>query len=890
MDILTKLHIGRVEHKNNSQFELESTSLTKHAVILGATGSGKTVLSKVIVEEAALHGISTFAIDPKGDIGNLAFKSANFDFSRWSGKEADTLGIDRARYADTLQKIYCDKAAEFKVASSGVSNFAENVIVRIFTPKSSTGLAVGISPDLSVPRNFGKLLETDMAAAADLLDLTTYNLLRLAGYREGDRKEITFVSSMLENAWKGGKSLTIEDIIRNIENPSFSTIGSLPVSKVISDKERKDLVTRINLLISDPKLRSWSSAEPINFSAIFSGPSINILDLRNIRSEQEKHLFVELVLQQLFQWLIKQGSAQTLRYLLYFDEIAGYCPPVREPPSKKLLLLLIKQARAFGLGMLLASQNAIDLDYKIISNANVRFIGRLGAKRDIQRVSLGLELDAGAEREIARLKPGEFFCNIFDTKFKSIILSRWTFTYHRGPLEDSEIAELMAPFKKYKQLDIREQLRDESELELSAQKPELHQFEILAPEVVADDSQFLAVTAIEDNVETFLLLEKKFEVKNLASFVKLGSNLKSLKVLSAEQEEKFHPIFALNVSIFEKHYVKQSLDKVTELAVFGNKLIEVPPELSVSSHRIVPVESRRNAELCKGDIQKAINNIEKDLKYKFDILIEEKRKENISIKSAKPKAKIANIKINIAKMQQAINTDIDETTQYENLYNNLKKENKKKKKNLNSRMISIEYKIQTKKQKIISTRRKIEQLHTNRNALEEKIQQIEREEKNRFYDALGNIRSKTSFGITGWLVETVYRARILINDSKEHYGDVMWSAYTGEGTWGRCSVCSVPLAEGLTCSCGNLLCCNHLAYCKICLEPACIDHRITCYICSSLFCTSHSSKCEVCRSAACTRHSSICSICNRKVCKNCSQKKGLIKREIVCSSCAGLSY
>jgi hypothetical protein len=140
-------------------------------------------------------------------------------------------------------------------------------------------------------------LSADIASAADLLDLTSFNLLRLASYGEGDRKEITFISAILENAWENGKNLTVNDLIRNIENPSFSTIGSLPVPKVVSDRERKDLATRINLLISDPKLRSWSSAESINFSELFGGSSINILDLRNIQSEQEKRLFVELICQ-----------------------------------------------------------------------------------------------------------------------------------------------------------------------------------------------------------------------------------------------------------------------------------------------------------------------------------------------------------------------------------------------------------------------------------------------------------------------------------------------------------------------------------------------------------------------------------------------------------------
>ncbi|MEP0825151.1 MAG: ATP-binding protein, partial [Nitrososphaera sp.] len=586
-----KFNIGKT--MDGMKFELDRASLTKHAIVLGATGSGKTVLSKVIVEEAALQGIPTFAIDPKGDIGNLAFKSATFDFSKWCGKEADALKIDRAQYAAHLQETYQEKAREFSMESTSVAKNFEKVTVRIFTPKSSAGLAVGISPDLSAPKDFDKLLSNDISSAADLLDLTSFNLLRLAGYGEGDRKQVTFVSAILENAWKNGENLKIRDLIKNIENPSFSYIGSLPVSKVVSEKERKDLATRINLLISDPKLRSWSSAESINFSELFSSPSINILDLRNIQSEQEKHLFVELILQRLFQWLIKQGSAQTLRYLLYFDEIAGYCPPVREPASKKLLLLLIKQARAFGLGMILASQNAVDLDYKVISNANVRFIGRLGAQRDIQRVSVGLELDSDAEREIARLRPGEFFCNTFDPKFRSVIRSRWTLTYHRGPLEDNEIAELMAEFKKKSEAIVsqeQEEGEDGPEIKEEAIEEDLEEPTKFLP-VVAPESEIVA--ASDD--ETFFLLERKFEPKNLPAFIKLGSNLKSVKVLSVEPEERFSPVFELSVSVFEKGYVKQTLDKIVELAAFNDGLVELPEEHSITSHRIVPAEDRGKA-------------------------------------------------------------------------------------------------------------------------------------------------------------------------------------------------------------------------------------------------------------------------------------------------------
>jgi hypothetical protein len=865
-----RFHVGQTI--DGSRFQVDPASLTKHAIILGATGSGKTVLSKAIVEEAALQGIPTFAIDPKGDIGNLAFKSANFDFSKWSGKEADAFKVPREKYAASLQKSYREKAAEFKVAAGSAERFS-NIPVRIFTPKSSAGLAVGISPDLSAPKDFNQLLSRELSSAADLLDLTSFNLLRLAGYVETDRKEITLVSAILENAWKAGESLTISGLIKNIENPAIRSIGSLPLGKVVSEKERKELATKINLLISDPKLRSWSSAEPIDFSEVFSGPSVNVLDLRNIQSEQEKHLFVELMLQRMFQWLIKQGSARTLRYLLYFDEIAGYCPPVREPPSKKLLLLLIKQARAFGLGMLLASQNAVDLDYKVISNANVRFIGRLGAQRDIQRVSVGLELDSDAAREIARLGPGEFYCNIFDPKFKSVVRSRWTLTYHRGPLENSEIAELMAPMKKAEQT-VPKANKEETELQVDEmiESP---------PAATAEHS----IAFAQGKHENFLLLAKKFEPSNLRSFIRLGSNLKSLKVLSAESEERFYPVFELGASVFERSYAKQSLDKVVELAAFDGELIEIPKEHSIVPQRSVPLDTRGEAGLWRGELQKAVSKMEEELRQKFDILIEGKRKENIDTRGAKPQAKIAEIDWSIPGLHKAIKSDTEVVKEYEKLYKELKKESKKKK-SLKARLVSTTNKIETKKQRILSAERKIEQLRSNRKFLEETLEVIEEEEEEKFHLAVGNINSKTDYRVTGWLVEVVYRARITVNEGKEHYGDVAWSSHTGNGTWGRCSACSVALVEGWVCSCGSLLCSDHLAYCKICLEPACVEHRAICHICGSTFCVAHKIRCEICRAPACSNHSGICSVCNRKVCGNCSQKKGLIKSKIICSACS----
>jgi hypothetical protein len=378
-----------------------------------------------------------------------------------------------------------------------------------------------------------------------------------------------------------------------------------------------------------------------------------------------------------------------------------------------------------------------------------------------------------------------------------------------------------------------------------------------------------------------MLLEKRYEPKDLASFIRLGNNVKSLQVLSVEQEERFYPAFELSASVFEKSYAGQSLERVEELAAFGGRLVELPKKHTLVPQRHVPAETRKEAEKWKGEIEKRAAELKKELQLKFDVLMEEKRREYVDSKSEKPRARMAGIDADVARLQEALNSDIDAVGDLEKLHKELKKEKAKK-----SRLITTESRIKVKKQKVVTIRRKIEQLHIDRKALEEKLHEIERLEKERFHDALAAVKSKSSHSIEGWLVEVVYRARITIN-GREHYGDVRWSAYTGEGTWGRCSTCSAALEAGSACACGNLMCNRHLAYCKACLEPACKDHRNLCYICNSTFCARHSIKCELCGSVACTSHGGACSICSRKVCSNCSQKKGILKRELVCRSCSG---
>ena len=520
-------------------------------------------------------------------------------------------------------------------------------------------------------------------------------------------------------------------------------------------------------------------------------------------------------------------------------------------------------------------QNAVDLDYKVISNANVRFIGRLGAQRDIQRVSVGLELGSQAEREIGRLRAGEFFCNIFEPRFRGVIKSRWPLTYHRGPLENSEIAELMKDFKPQVARD--ENIADVSQFQEAKVEPE-DQPEPLKP-AQREKEQYVP-TIPSSSHEAFMALEKRFEPENLTEFINLGSNVREARVTSVEPVEIFHPVFEVRASVFEKSYSKQTLDRADELAALEGTLVQLPPH-RLTSQRSIPADVRQDAGKWKGEIEKRVSELKKELAAKFDIIMEDSRKEHLWSRTRVPKSKIASIDESISKLLDTLEAENEAQRHQEKLYKQLKKEKASK-----SRLISAENKIDSRKHKIQTTKRKIAQLQTDRKALEERLEIIEEEENEKFHNALAEVKNKSDFEIAGWLVETFYRATIIVN-GKEHYGDVRWSSWSGNGTWGRCSACSVPLESGSACRCGNLLCGYHLAYCKTCLEPACEEHRALCYICNSAFCSRHSIRCEVCGSFACSNHSGACSVCSRKTCVNCSQKRGLIKREIVCKICSG---
>ncbi len=443
---MARLLIG--QRPDREPLTIDPGGLTKHSIVFGATGSGKTVLCKNIIEAASVEGIPVVAIDPKGDIGCLAIRSMGFDFRPFSDIEAKLLGKTPENYGKELAGEYLEKFSASRHEADDLKTFVERTEVRILTPRSNSGLPVSMSPRLSPPMDFARKLSDEPSLALDLLELKASNLLRLAGYSDESKVQRSLITQILEVEWKSGHELTLEKLIDLVASPPFDKLGMLPLDEAIGRRERSELSKRLNALVTDAGAKAWFIGDPPDFDRWFrrvqGKTPICVVDLRTIPSEEGKQVFVEYLLQELFYWLTRQEGTQTLRYLLYFDEIHGYCPPVREPPSKKILMHLIHVSRAFGLGIVMATQNPVDVDYKVISNANFRFIGNLSTRQDIERVKTGLSLGPDAFQVISGLRNRQFYYQIFDRGESGIVVPGWLMSYHRGPLEPGEVRRLKA--------------------------------------------------------------------------------------------------------------------------------------------------------------------------------------------------------------------------------------------------------------------------------------------------------------------------------------------------------------------------------------------------------------------------------------------------------------
>lgn len=434
---------------------LPSADLRTHALCVGMTGSGKTGLCIDLLEEAAIDGIPALVVDPKGDITNLCLQFPHMspeEFSPWidqySGEGGSAAPEERARQ---LADQWREGLAAFDQTPERIRHLRERSDITLYTPGSTAGEPVSILQLMAPPAM--DLLSDRELVTTQALNLAE-SLLTLVGIATGESptRESTFLSNLILDGWNKGKSIQLGELITSIQTPPFQTIGVMDIEAFFPEKERQNLALKLNNLLASPTFGSWLSGAPLNIDQLLYSetgrPRVAILSIAHL-SESERQFFVSALLNQLIFWMRQQKGSQSLRALFYMDEIYGYFPPVAVPPTKKPLMTLLKQARAYGLGLVLATQNPVDIDYKGLSNMGIWLVGRLQTENDRNRLLDGLQImgneggHAFSRQKMADLIGGlgkrEFLLSSIYEEESCVFESRWALSYLKGPLTREEI-------------------------------------------------------------------------------------------------------------------------------------------------------------------------------------------------------------------------------------------------------------------------------------------------------------------------------------------------------------------------------------------------------------------------------------------------------------------
>ena len=441
----------------------DSKDLVTHAVCVGMTGSGKTGLCIALLEEAAIDGIPAIIIDPKGDLSNLLLTFPNLsadDFAPWINEEdAQKKGLSAADFASQQAEFWKKGLSEWGEDGERIKRLRNAADFRIYTPGSNAGFPVSILKSFAAPP---PEIRDDNELLNERINTTTTSLLGLLGV-EADpirSREHILISNILNREWTAGKDLDVAGLIQNIQSPSFTKVGVMDLESFFPAKDRFELAMSLNNLLASPSFATWMEGESLDIQQMLhteSGkPRLAIFSISHL-SDAERMFFVSMLLNHVLGWIRTQSGTTSLRAVLYMDEIFGYFPPVANPPSKLPLLTLLKQGRAFGLGVVLATQNPVDLDYKGLANTGTWFIGRLQTERDKARVLEGLEgIAAGTgqkfdrqdmEQILAGLSNRIFLLNNTHDDAPEVFETRWAMSYLRGPLTRVQIKALMDPMK-----------------------------------------------------------------------------------------------------------------------------------------------------------------------------------------------------------------------------------------------------------------------------------------------------------------------------------------------------------------------------------------------------------------------------------------------------------
>jgi hypothetical protein len=431
--------------------------LTTHAVITGMTGSGKTGLGVIMLEEAALQGIPAIVVDPKGDLTNLVLHFPDLlpeDFQPWVDKDAARRdGISEEEAAQKAAALWKNGLASYGIDKSHLEALRDSAEFAVYTPGSDSGFPVSILASFSAP---DIPWEGNREILREKISSTVTAILGLVGIRNIDpvqAKEHILLSNIFEEAWKAGRDLDLETLITHVQSPPFDKLGVFTLDQFYPEKDRFSLAMLLNNFLAAPSFHTWLEGQPLDIGQMLSSksgkPRHSIFYLAHL-NDQERMFFVTLLYTAIESWMRTQKGSSGLRAMVYFDEIHGYLPPTMNPPSKNIILRMLKQARAFGVGLVLATQNPVDADYKALSNAGTWLIGRLQTEQDKARLLDGLEGAAPGvdrrsyDRMISLLGKRVFLLHNVHDSGPKVFHTRWAMNYLTGPMTRAQIPALNA--------------------------------------------------------------------------------------------------------------------------------------------------------------------------------------------------------------------------------------------------------------------------------------------------------------------------------------------------------------------------------------------------------------------------------------------------------------
>ncbi|HEY1407943.1 MAG TPA: DUF87 domain-containing protein [Promineifilum sp.] len=456
-----KYYLGRVWDPKTGELAAEpvrydSEDLTTHCVVVGMTGSGKTGLCVDLLEEAALNRVPALMIDPKGDLTNLLLHFPDLlpsDFQPWiDASEARKSGKTEEQAAAETAEMWKNGLAGWGIEPDRIQALAGSVDFTVYTPGSTAGMPLSVMASLGAPK---LPWQGNEEVLGEQISGTVTALLSLTGLKDIDpvrSREHILLSNILADSWSQGKDLELGDLIMQIQTPPFSRLGVLDVNSFYPEKDRFELAMSINSMLASPSFQTWMEGEPLDVQSLLyradGRPRHSIFYIAHL-SDEERMFFVTLLYSNIETWMRAQSGTTSLRALVYFDEIFGYMPPIANPPSKIVMLRMLKQARAFGVGMILATQNPVDIDYKGLSNAGTWLIGKLATEQDKSRLIDGLSsATAGAvdvreyDRLISAIGKRVFLMRNVHEKKPILMQTRWAMNYLAGPLTRAQIPAL----------------------------------------------------------------------------------------------------------------------------------------------------------------------------------------------------------------------------------------------------------------------------------------------------------------------------------------------------------------------------------------------------------------------------------------------------------------